>query len=335
VTADIVVVVGGGPAGSTCARRLADLGHRVRLVAAPARPRDDVEVLKPAIVERLRRAGVGGAVTTAGRPATGIGGAWGPDGAFDVPALLDPFGPGWIVDRPALDATLLEAAARAGVDVLDVPATACDETAGGRWRVAVGPGAPLTGRWLVDATGRAAWAARRHGERHGERLTATGRRYERSAGGDGPATLLVETVATGWWYSVPRADDDLVVVHVGLAAVGDTTWPELLRHAPLTAARIDGRRPAGARWVRAAGSARSVGGPPTLVAVGDALLAFDPVTGDGVSFAVVSGDEAALAIDAATTDATAIARYRHGAHLLFERYQRRRAALYRAATVEV
>lgn len=331
MTADIVVV-GGGPAGATCARRLAERGHRVRLVVGRSRPRDDVEVLKPATVERLRRAGLADVVGHSGRPLAGVEGAWGADGAFDAPAILDPYGAGWVVDRTTFDAGLLQAAVGAGVDAIDASAIACDMTAGQRWRVTVGRGAPLTGTWLVDATGRAAWAARRHGHRDVRRLTATGRRFH---GGDGRATLCIETVTDGWWYSVPRPDGDLVVVHVGTGVISETAWPACLRRAPRTAARVHGCHPAGPRWVRPAGPARTTGGPSSLVAVGDAMVAFDPVTGDGLSFAVVSGDEAALAIDRAATDPASVVRYRLGAHRLDEHYEHRRRALYADAGAPV
>src|SRR5215471_10075543 len=63
-----VVVIGGGPAGSTSARLLAHWGHRVSLLTRAAPSPALVESLPPSSVKLLQRLGVRGAVEATAFP---------------------------------------------------------------------------------------------------------------------------------------------------------------------------------------------------------------------------------------------------------------------------
>ncbi|HEX4982331.1 MAG TPA: hypothetical protein VFV63_11555 [Ilumatobacteraceae bacterium] len=83
---------------------------------------------------------------------------------------------------------------------------------------------------------------------------------------------------------------------VATHSLDDDDWESAIAAAPLTAERVGRGRVAGPSWVRPAGSSLSYISGSNLLAVGDAMVSFDPVTGDGLSFAVVSGIEAAAMV---------------------------------------
>jgi flavin-dependent dehydrogenase len=255
---------------------------------------------------------------------------WGADEPSDISSVLDPYGESWLIDRRRFDRELVDAAVDAGAVLVSGQAIGARRHVDGRWLVAArtdGRDVDIRGDWVVDATGRAAWLVRQSGfRRRIERLTATGRRYDV---GRVDARLLIESVSTGWWYSVPSFDGALIVVHIAAHPLDDDDWETAISAAPLTAEPVGRGTVAGPSWVRPAGSSLSYVTGSNLLAVGDAMVSFDPVTGDGLSFAVVSGIEAAATIEAATRgDTTARDRYLRGAELLFARYRENRRQVY-------
>src|SRR3954453_5717742 len=76
-----VCVIGAGPAGSTFAARMAQLGHRVHLIERQRFPRRHLgESLTPGVMTLLRAAGLHETIEAAGFPAvTGVWVKW-PDG---------------------------------------------------------------------------------------------------------------------------------------------------------------------------------------------------------------------------------------------------------------
>jgi len=327
---DSVVVVGAGPAGAVCARELGRAGINVTLIGGVSRHPADGETLKPVLRPRLESIGLWERVRPAAKPLTETTSSWGTDEPSDISSVLDPYGDSWLIDRRHFDRVLVEAAVDAGAVLVPGQAIGARRHVDGPWLVAARTGGgdiDIRGDWVVDATGRAAWLVRQSGSRRRiERLTATGRRYD---GGRAEARLLIESVSTGWWYSVPSFDGALIAVHVAAHPLDDDDWETAISAAPLTAERVGRGTVAGPSWVRPAGSSLSFITGSNLLAVGDAMVSFDPVTGDGLSFAVVSGIEAATTIAAAAGgDGTARDRYLRGAELLFARYCENRRQVY-------
>lgn len=117
-----VLVVGGGPAGSTAAHLLARDGHDVLLLDRALFPRDKIcgDGLAPRSVAAVRRLGLEPALQTEGFEPLGayrIISTWGEP----VEAGLPSFGKGpaytYVVPRRELDRLLLEAARSAGAEV--------------------------------------------------------------------------------------------------------------------------------------------------------------------------------------------------------------------------
>ena len=148
-----VAVIGGGPAGSSLARKLALLGHSVALIEKADFPRAHIgESLPPSVIPLLDSLGLRERLERAGflRPSRAI--------IYWAGMYRDVRGkeqPGFQVDRPRFDAILLDSAREVGVRVLQ-PATV--ESIEPAWRIRVRSGTEsceVQADYLADATGRA------------------------------------------------------------------------------------------------------------------------------------------------------------------------------------
>jgi flavin-dependent dehydrogenase len=284
-----VIVLGAGPAGAVVARRLATGGARV-LVVRGATPAAAREGFSRRTRERLLEEGLDEVVATLEGPVP-RGGRWG-DGR-SVAGLE------WLADRARVSRALDAALERGGVARLAGPATRVGRGAGG-FTVECAAGrcaAPL----VVDARGR------RGPQSRGPLLLALGRRHAHRSGR--PATRI-EAWSGGWCW---LADDgeQVFVQLVGGARAGGAPgdwFAAAAAHvdglAPILASAPVGplvARPAHARLGRASPD-------PGLWRVGDAALALDPLSGQGVYEAlrgaatvaaavgsVLAGDDAGLA----------------------------------------
>ena len=109
-----VCVIGGGPAGSIFAIRMAQLGHEAELIESAPFPRPHLgESLSPGVVPLLQNLGAESALADA-RPVRQVEVAW------DGPALIreDERAEGRLVDRGRFDRALIEHARSLGVRIV-------------------------------------------------------------------------------------------------------------------------------------------------------------------------------------------------------------------------
>lgn len=258
-----VAIVGGGPAGTALAIRLARGGLSVALWNhAPAARPPLGETLSPETAAALAELGVGEAFAAAGHlPSPGILRAWETAEPRETDHLFNPFGCGWRLDRPAFDALLLDAAEAAGAVVRRQTRIADCRRAAGGWELVVRDRQdahaaaraaravvhPCRARFLVDATGRAAALARRQAAvrpRHDALVAVAGLLPARR---DDPR-LALEACEVGWWHSGPLPGGKLVAVLMTDADLLPRStaalrgfWLACLRRAPLTSAGRHGR----------------------------------------------------------------------------------------------
>jgi flavin-dependent dehydrogenase len=304
VVAD-VVIAGAGPAGAAAALCLARAGSSVALVDPFVEIRVRVgETLPPVIRELLTSLGVWERFAGAGhRPAYAIRSAWGSAEPTDQDHIFHPYGNGWHVDRRAFDHMLVDMAVDAGARLITgtVGQMLRRDNA---WTIEAG-GIVLRARHVVDATGRAARVARRLGARRIalDRLVGVVASLppERTTAADEGVTL-VEAVTDGWWYSARTPDDRLLLAYMtdgdlwaGSTRRGDALAAGLER-APLTRARVRGAPDAAVRVVASASAQLRPASGPGWLAAGDAAMAVDPLSGNGVFLALRSGIRVAAAI---------------------------------------
>jgi flavin-dependent dehydrogenase len=314
-------VCGGGPSGAIAARTLAQAGWRVvladagRACSAPAG-----ESLPPAATPILRDLRLSHVLNPdAHLVCPGNVAVWGDSVPTDTDFLRDPNGLGWHLDRGRFDADLRAAARAAGVSIWSgcrVLRCAAGPTI---WNLTVSCVRVVSGvraRWLIDARGRCGASIGGPPARF-DHLVASVAIFP-AAPDDFDARSWVEAVEGGWWYTAPVpghrrmlayfADSDLLwdsPIRTGeslLTRLGETSqirrafnWSgegtPLRRFAAHSATR---GAFAGNRWL----------------GVGDATIAFDPLSSQGLFHALYTGlrgAEAVLAADAG--DASAVSRY--------------------------
>jgi flavin-dependent dehydrogenase len=336
-----VVIVGGGPAGAATALALARLGIQATLLEAAAAPRWRVGETLPGVASvLLRELGVFDLFLADGHlPCQAIRSAWGSAELRDRLAVESPYGGGWHLDRRRFDELLMKAAARAGATVLCGMRVESVCKSGTDWLVETRRSASrdrMQARFLVDATGRGAWLARRVGAcrlRH-DRLLAVVQRYQSGRGwaGDQPFAMI-EALRDGWWYSTPLPDGTLLAsffTDADLFVRGDEQ--RLIANSLHTARRLEGWSLRAETCIVSAASHFTPNEPEgTWLAVGDAAAAFDPLASQGLCFALRSGLEGAQAIARARNgDSSGLSRYASGVQAIYRRYLTERAAYYQA-----
>ena len=295
-----VIVIGGGPAGALAARDIARAGGRVAVVDG-SHPREKA---------------CGGGVTGRALEVAGLAGSTGSRGSgftdgrvirsvrfesgsrsttIDLPAgYLEVF------SREAFDAALLRAARDAGATWIDARATSLART-DGVWTVTAGAGS-ITAPWLLGADG-AGGIVRKQVTRPFERS-----QLSIAAGSFVDGVDLSEIVIRfvddprGYLWSFPRPGH----VAAGTCAQADVTSTAAM-HA-VTDRWLDGYAPASGRprrryaWpipsLSAADLDREHPAGDGWMLLGDAAGLVDPITREGIFFALQSGALAAAALGA-------------------------------------
>lgn len=314
-----VAVIGAGPAGSSAARRLALQGCRVVLVE---RSRFDAprvgESLAPSVQPLLRELGVWREFLALNPTASyGTRSFWG-DAHLQVHShLVSRWGCGWHVNRRLFDSMLAESARSAGAKLLcGTNVVGCERSAGGwtltlRERTGEAPREcprPLRATVLIDATGRSSALAHWMGAQRivldslvGVATEFTGVPTETEG------YVMIEATPDGWWYTAPVPDGRLMAM---LMTDGDVcgrsslssrhAWHRRLETTVETRRRVAEGAPSWGPRVFSARSQRLFRRDlrSAWLAIGDAALAVDPISGSGVVRALRTaraGAEAALA----------------------------------------
>ncbi len=304
-----VAVLGAGPAGCAAAIRLGQMARAVALIerARPGQERAG-ETVPPEICRPLRELGVWESFCADGHsPAAGIGSVWGSSQRAETDHLFNPYGHGWVLDRGRFDTMLAQAAEDAGADFLsDTPVTGCRLTEDDSWEISgirEGNRFRLSARFLVDATGRTGARFGCNGHRlHADRLIGAVKVLRpTTAAVERDVRPLIESAETGWWYSTWLPDGRLVAAFMtdpDLLA-GDTrkraaAWLARSRETAHTRARLATCEPEVPLRIFPAGTSRAepVAGPGWM-AIGDAAMSLDPLSGQGIYHALQSGLAAA------------------------------------------
>ena len=314
-----LLVLGGGPAGSTLAALAAKEGLRVLVLEADAHPRVHVgESLLPGIIPILDAIGALADVEAAGfglkTGSTHFG--WGTTPEWDLYfADTDQYDHAWLVDRARFDAILLAAARRAGAEVWEQSA-ARDLLWDGERLVGVtcrrrGDDRllELRARFVVDATGQAALLARHLGLRQilpGLQHRAAWAHFEGAGHLPPPrqhqAVFIAEAGHWIWLFPLGGGRTSIGVISLDddAAPAGDDAYDRLLAESPKLRELLGpaARRVTSVRRQRdwSYRVERLVG--PGWLLVGDASGFIDPVLSTGVFLAMHAAYLAARALAA-------------------------------------
>jgi flavin-dependent dehydrogenase len=315
-----VLVIGGGPAGSTVSTLLAAKGWNVALLEKDTHPRFHIgESLLPCNMPLLDRLGVMNELRQIGVVKPGIDFTMPDDNravSFKFAEALDHVPPtAFQVRRSEFDHMLIQNAARKGVHI-DEGVRVADVDLNTEGRVSVrtagdgGFARSYSARFLIDASGRDTLLGRKLGikERNPKHASAAlfahFRGVERRSGED-EGNISIYWFEHGWIWMIPLRGD---VMSIGV--VSDPTYLQSRTTAPeaFLLASLELSTPAAARSrhaemitpATATGNysylCRSNWGP-NYVMVGDAFAFIDPVFSSGVYFAMKSSAIAADAVD--------------------------------------
>ena len=286
-----LVILGAGPAGAATALGLRRLGYPVTLVSEWRRFAA-LEGVSLRVLEALRGAGLEQALAQ-GALASQRQVSWnGQQHAQNIEYLLD---------RPSFDRGLREDLRRAGVEVIEGRVLSVQSSATGH-RIEIQGREPLQADFLIEARGRQAPALGK-----GLRGPATVSLLNRWQGAPGSTASAVESLEQGWAWMARRADGQCYwqwTVDVASATLpakallldycrqqraasalaraffSDTVQLDLQLHARSSTAILSSQV-CGDNWIR----------------VGDAAMAVDPLSGNGIFQSLSSALQAPVVIN--------------------------------------
>lgn len=289
-----ILILGAGPAGAAVALGLRRLGHAVTVVSEWRRFAA-VEGVSQRVLEGLRNAGLNHALEYAAPPSQRRVHWNGVESAQNIECLLD---------RPRFDAGLREDLKQAGVELIEARVLAVAEEGNG-WRVKLEGGREVQGAFLVEARGRQAPLNQKGIKaRRGPETLSLLNRWQ---GEPGPLATAVESLADGWAW-MARLEDGRCYWQLTLGVASSQLPPrdQLLDYcrerratSPLvrqffgTAAEreleLHARSSTAILCLEACGD--------NWIRVGDAAMAVDPLSGNGIFQSLSSALQAPLVIN--------------------------------------
>jgi flavin-dependent dehydrogenase len=328
-----VIVVGGGPAGTTAATLLAQQGFSVTLLERERFPRFQIgESLLPYNNDLFERLGVAEQIASSdcvpkyGAYFVTADGHTGYSFRFDQ-RLADPYRRSFQVKRAEFDHLLLRNAEKHGVVVREETGVASvDVSDPNVATVRTVHGETLEARFVVDASGHGSVVGMKVGERSEVdslkkiAFFAHYRNVPRAEGKDGGSTVIV-VLRNAWFWLIPVTEE--------LMSVGLVVDREHYRNCGLQPEELLAQTIAASPWVAErmknaervtqiyarkdfSFRMRNIAGP-NYALVGDAAGFLDPIFSTGVFMAMKSAD---MATDAIAT------RLRTGSTRALEAYQR-------------
>ena len=315
-----VLVIGGGPAGSTAAALLVGLGHRVTLLEKSRHPRFHIgESLLPANLPLFRRLGLEDQIRAIGmkKPGAEFVSPWhDASQVFNFSEAWDKSMPfAYQVRRSEFDEVLIRNAAAKGAAVIEGCRVREVEFADGGATVRAqhedGRSETWQTRYVIDASGRDTFLGNRFKAKHRNPKHNSAAIYghfsdARRLPGEAEGNITVFWFEHGWFWFIPLLD--------GATSIGAVSWPYYMKsrgkrspqqflldtiamcpslHERLKDARLVSEVYATGNFSYACDRTHG----PGYLLLGDAYTFIDPVFSSGVLLAMNSAFMGAEAVD--------------------------------------
>lgn len=346
-----VVIAGAGPAGCASAIVLANAGLKVALIDEAPEGFKVGESLPSAAIRLLRRLGINHLSdlldNTKFSLCTANVSAWGSNNWTYTDALQNPEGGGWHLVRESFDESLRQKALMAGAVLYDGKAGKIKTNLSEEFRYCTyfkkrKPSLPefLESDWLIDATGRPSVILKQFGIEktyYHDQLAAVCWLKPQTDGKD--HTTRIKSVKNGWLYSALLPDQNRVLAFYGLSQdVAEMirkpeSFFETVNATDILGYPINIDNLAVALQATKAGLSkvsRAIG--DHWLAIGDAALALDPLSSQGMFFSLYSGIRGAETIlqimEMSATSENIAFQYQQKVDQVFEANQKSRKYYY-------
>lgn len=341
------LIVGAGPAGLSAAMQLATWCDGVEVVEARPRTalRHTGEHLPPAGLTYLATIGFADILSDPRhQTSSGVCSAWGADRFAEKDYFFTPAGQGKNLRRSVFDEALAQSVAKLGV-TLRFSTRLVDVTAAfGRYEAILRDAVQTETRSydiLIDASGRNARAARLLGAKvdRVDDMVGICAQIDGCDPLDDIGRLYIEAVEGGWWYGVQFAEGQVLCTYMTDAvcvsrhpggAIG--LWQETLAKTGVLAPLVESGVHSNDIHVFDA-STQTVQDQDLsgFLTVGDAAVAFDPLSSWGITKGMVDGHHGAQALQRERGGASGtLAQHKAERRAQFQDYRRQRKVMYRA-----
>ena len=291
-----ITIAGAGPAGSVLALLAARARYRVLLVEKSQfdRPRFG-ETAPPELRSALMRVGLEHlAQAPFCREAPEVLSVWGSDEPRSRHHIFSPYGTALHLDRRAFDEALALAALDAGADLrLGCAARFAAQPQGG-YIVQLSTGNRVRTNAAIVATGRAGGGlGLPYLREYLDNNVAVAARLS-SPGGHLETRTMIEAVPGGWFYLAALPDKEVIAVFITLATLVPSErrvrlrwWLEALAQTTMVRNTLNGHHlPETLTVANARASFARSGAGDHWLAIGDARIAPDPLSGQGIIWAI-------------------------------------------------
>jgi len=309
-----VVIIGGGPAGSSCAIALAKQGVQDILVLEASNYSKFVigESIPPNSKRILNSLGVFKDFSKENHlPCYGVCSYWGDDKRGYNDTVLSPFGHGWHLDRRRFNLFLSQQAQKSGI-VVEINANFKKGEQLNNGKIAInysqdGKEKQVTAKFVVDASGSRSLFAKQQGsiQIEGEPLICLARRFKINDAVKISSLTRIEAVENGWWYGAKLPNNEMLIAFYTDQETVKLTKMHQVEHwmnaLNLTVSIKDEIQESMSLDKNTKGfPARSfcldnITGENWL-AIGDAASAYDPITSRGIYKSLTDGNYAAECI---------------------------------------
>jgi flavin-dependent dehydrogenase len=352
-----VIVIGGGPAGSTASTLLAREGFRVMLLERERFPRFQIgESMLPYSNDIFRRLGVYDKLVDGGFfPKYGAGFVTADGSASTVfrfrETLEPPYQRSFQVERSRFDQLLLEHSRENGVEVHEeTPVASVDLSDKSRAVVRSADGQTHEARFVIDCSGHGALLAHATGRRtmvESLKKTAFFSHYTnvRREEGRDRYNIIIVVLRNGWFWMIPLSDEKMsvgIVMDRDTAIASGLSGEELLNRAIATTPFVADRMQHAERTMEVRQRKDFSYRVSTLVGEnfavsGDAAGFLDPIFSTGVMIAMTSSSRLsdAIADKLRSGSMRALLRYQTKTQTAINRYLRFIENFYRREFLEM